>query len=291
MSTLSRNIRLLITGGGGQLAQAIKEEEATFENVTSIHLSKSELDITSTSSIKKAIDLHQPDVIINTAAYTAVDAAEDNKEKAFLVNEIGVKNLAQACKDNGIKLIHISTDYVFDGEKLEEYKEEDIPNPTTVYGKSKLAGEQAIITSGLLDYAIIRTSWVYSVYSSNFVKTMLRLGNEKDEISVVNDQYGSPTLANNLASIILQLSNVLTTHNAGVYHYTNEGVTTWYAFAKAVFSYKKMSVNVLPVSSDRFVTKATRPKNSKLESSKIINLLGIENVPWEESLEKMLVKL
>lgn len=284
MKNVHLHKKILITGAHGQLGCALKEESIGFSKNDYVFASKEVLDITSKASIQHAVKLHQPDIIINTAAYTAVDAAETDVETAYLLNQIAVRLLAQVCDECGIVLIHISTDYVFDGTLDIPYSEEVAPNPQTVYGKSKLAGERAIQSFETLTYAIIRTSWVYSAYGHNFYKTMLRLGRERDTVSVVNDQYGIPTLANDLAKAILEISALLDTVTKGVYHYSNRGETTWYAFAKAIFEHSKLNVNVHPVSSESFPTIAKRPKNSVLNCTKIVGTFHVSRPFWENSL-------
>ena len=237
MSSLKQHKKVLVTGANGQLGKAIQVEGVLYPELDFVFATKEMLDITSTISIHQAVQEHQPDFIINTAAYTAVDKAEKDEEASYLLNEKAVQTLATICKEHAIALIHISTDYVFDGISKEAYVEETTTNPQTIYGKSKLAGEKTIQAIDGLVYIIIRTSWLYSNYGHNFYKTMLRLGGTKKEIQVVNDQYGIPTLANDLAIAILDIMPKLTTTNSGIYHYSNEGSTTWYAFAKAIFKF------------------------------------------------------
>jgi len=285
-------MKILVTGANGQLGKALQEEIVLFDTIEAIFLSKDQLDITSKNFIENAVDLHKPDVIINTAAYTAVDKAEDNKEQAFLINAEAVGNMAAICKLNEIKFVHISTDYVFDGNKSTGYLENDLTNPQSIYGDSKLAGEQIILDKGLSEYLIIRTSWVYSVYGSNFVKTMLRLAKERKEISVVNDQMGNPTYANDLANAILKIISKLDKNTSGIYHYANKGSVSWYNFASKVFEYYyNEDIVIKPISSDQFLTKAKRPKYSALDTSKIQKQFEVDIPFWEESLKKMLASI
>lgn len=274
--------KILITGANGQLGNALKAVSLEFTDHDYVFASKMMVDITSEIAIKEAIQTYQPDVIINTAAYTAVDAAETNEENAYLLNEKAVRLVATLCASHAITLVHISTDYVFDGNSSVPYAEMAIPNPQTVYGKSKLAGEIAIQDTKDLTYAIVRTSWLYSDYGHNFYKTMLRLGTERNEISVVNDQHGIPTLANDLARAILQLISQLDSSSKGIYHYSNVGITTWYAFAKAIFEYSKLDVKVLPVASEAYPTAAQRPKNSVLDCTKIVEKFNVNRPNWED---------
>lgn len=280
--------KVLVTGASGQLGQALAEQSIHFRNFEYLFLSRNDLDITIKADIASTIAQYQPDIIINTAAYTAVDAAEDDKERAYLINHKAALFLAQVCKDKNIAYIHISTDYVFDGTSITPYTEDVLPNPQTVYGASKLAGEQAIIDTYLNKFAIVRTSWVYSVYGHNFVKTMLRLGKERDSLSVVNDQLGCPTWANDLADAILVIATNLQEDNSGLYHYSNTGKATWYDFAQAIFEHTTMDVSVLPVTSDLFPTRAKRPSNSVLNTDKLATQFQINIPNWKDSLHKML---
>ncbi len=288
MSRVASNIRILVTGSSGQLGSALIQESQRFKELDFIFLDRNALDITSSVSISEVMDVYSPDFIINTAAYTAVDAAESNQDQAAAINQIAVGHLAVACKNRGIGLIHISTDYIFDGKNKEAYQEDDMPHPKTVYGRSKLAGEKAILNAKLEAFAIVRTSWVYSVYGTNFVKTMLRLGRKKDSLSVVDDQIGSPTYANDLAIALIEISKKLTSENSGVYHYCNSGITSWYAFAKAVFTYSNIAIELKPISTENYPTAAVRPLNSVLNCDKIKGAFNLEIPQWEDSLKRMI---
>ena len=224
------------------------------------------------------------DYCINCAAYTAVDKAETEVEKAFEINAKGAKNLALVCNAQDAILIHISTDFVFDGNKTEPYTETDVPKPISVYGASKLQGEVEVQKT-LKKHFIIRTSWLYSEYGANFMKTMLRLAEIRDEISVVSDQIGSPTYAGDLADVILKIINSKNT-NFGLYHYSNEGETSWYGFAKAIFESCKNSVRVTPISSTQYTTAATRPKYSVLDTARAKKVFNSIPYKWEISLKK-----
>lgn len=270
----------MVTGAGGQLAQALKKVASEPHNL--IFVSKEDVDITDEKSVERLFKKHQPTLIINTAAYTQVDDAEKNQELAFAVNSNGVKNLAQACVKHQSKLIHISTDYVFDGKSTIPYKETDTENPVTVYGKSKLDGEKAILNSGLQEFAIIRTSWLYSEFGHNFYKTMLRLATTQKEINVVNDQIGCPTYAPDLATAILKISKILTEKNTGIYHYSNSGKTTWYEFAKAIFNKKNIVVQVNPIPTTMYPTPAKRPAYSVLDTEKMVQTFQLKIPHWEE---------
>lgn len=263
-------MRILLTGAKGMLAKAIKDE---FKNDELILTDVEELDITDISSIRKFIGINKPQYIINCAAYTAVDKAEEQLETARKVNFLGPKNLAIVANEEDITLIHISTDYVFSGDKniSEVYTEEEEKNPITAYGITKLEGEEAIKTS-CFKYYIFRTAWLYGD-GNNFVRTMLKLGKERNEISVVSDQNGSPTYAADLANIIHQAIEKQIPY--GVYHATNDGYTTWYEFTKKIFEIAGIECKVNPVTTEEYIkmlniVQAKRPKNSKLSKDKLI---------------------
>lgn len=276
---------IFITGSDGQLGQAFKN--LVNQETTVFYANKSTFDITDKNQMETVFKKLKPSVLINTAAYTQVDAAETNKEMAFSINAEGVKNLSELCKKYNCALIHISTDYVFDGSQFSPYKETDSTNPVTVYGKSKRAGEQAILDSGLSQFAIIRTSWLYSEFGHNFYKTMLRLAETKSELNVVNDQRGCPTSANELAKALLLVATKLSPENTGVYHYCNEGETTWYGFAKAIFEKHTLPVKVHPVTSKEFPTAAKRPQYSVLDTSKIKSAFDLDILDWKVALNSI----
>jgi dTDP-4-dehydrorhamnose reductase len=281
-------LKVLITGKNGQLGSTFQELSSSVQDVEFIFKDSKELDITVFEQVKEVLRQEKPDVVINCAAYTAVDRAEEEPEQADRVNHLGVHNLAQNCKNLEIGLIHISTDYVFDGEKGASYEVDDATNPINVYGKTKLAGElamQKINPKG----CIIRTSWVYSKYGSNFVKTMLRLGQEKDEINVVADQFGSPTYAPDLAKACLYLLKNFDNwqKETVVYHYSNEGVISWYEFAKEIMKEAELDCQVKPIESKDYKTLAKRPRNSALFSDKGELLL----IGYEKSLKTLLTTI
>lgn len=280
--------KILITGAGGQLGQTLKDFLSESDTVK--YVSKAQLDITDFSAVRTYFKEFQPQVCINTAAYTAVDEAEKNPEVAFKINAEAVANLAKCCVEWRTKLIHISTDYVFDGEADSPYKETDKPNPQTVYGKSKFAGEEAIKNSGLNDFAIIRTSWLYSRYGKNFYKTILLLSKEREAISVVNDQTGSPTYAPHLAEAILIIAEKLSKENSGVYHFSDKGNSTWFDFAVEIVEIKNLPVKVLETTSEAFKTLVKRPKYSVLRCEKIGLIFRIEPNNWKEGLRKCFEK-
>ncbi|MFD0863152.1 dTDP-4-dehydrorhamnose reductase [Sungkyunkwania multivorans] len=277
---------VLITGAKGQLGQSIKKIRSEFTDVALHFFDSNSLDITQQEDVTNIFDEIRPDYCINCAAFTAVDLAETKKEQARAINETGVKNLAEACKDNGSTLIHISTDYVFDGSKDTPYIEEDKVSAVNFYGKTKLEGER-IVKETLEKYFIIRTSWLYSEFGHNFVKTMLRLGKERESLKVVNDQHGSPTYAPDLAKAIAKMINS-GSDSYGIFHFCNKGVTTWYHFAVEIFRLKKMDVKVSPISSELFPTAAKRSNYSALDSSKFESTFEFKIPKWTESLAKML---
>lgn len=275
-------MKVLITGANGMLAKAVinelKEEELILTDVA-------DLDITNIDEVRKFVEENKPQYIINCAAYTAVDKAEEQEEIARKVNAIGPKNLAIVANEEDATLIHISTDYVFGGDKdiEEDYFEMEEKSPNSVYGITKLQGEQEIVNS-CFKYYIFRTAWLYGD-GNNFVRTMLKLGKEKESINVVNDQHGSPTYAVDLASIIHQAIEKQIPY--GIYHATNEGYTTWYEFTKQIFEKSGYTCKVNPVTSEEFASKAKRPKNSKLSKKKLIDA-GIEVPNYEDALDRYL---
>ncbi len=280
---------VLVTGANGQLGQAIQFVAGNYPNINFVFCSSSDLDITSKENCEFVFNKEKPDFCINAAAYTAVDKAESEPEQAHLINCIGAKNLAESCKNFNAKLIHISTDFVFDGSKNEPYNETDLTSPKAVYGQTKLDGEIAI--QEVFDaYFIIRTSWVYSQFGNNFMKTMLRLASERDSLSVVSDQIGTPTNAVDLAECLLTIiteHSKLKTEHYGVYNFSNEGQCSWFDFAKKIFELKKISINLQPIPTTSFPTPAERPKYSVLDKSKIKRVFGVEVSDWEESLKRI----
>lgn len=275
-------MKILITGANGMLAKAVrnelKDEELILTDVA-------ELDITNIDAVRSFVKENKPQYIINCAAYTAVDKAEEQLELARKVNALGPKNLAIVANEEDATLIHISTDYVFGGAKSveEDYTEMEEKHPESVYGITKLEGENAIIDS-TFKYYIFRTAWLYGD-GNNFVRTMLKLGKEKDEINVVSDQHGSPTYAVDLASIIHQAIEKQIPY--GIYHTTNMGYTTWYEFTKKIFEKVNYSCKVNPVTSEEFNSAAKRPKNSKLSKEKLLKA-GIEVPTYEDALDRYL---
>ncbi|MCB2200617.1 dTDP-4-dehydrorhamnose reductase [bacterium] len=282
-------MKILVTGANGQLGCEIRRlAPSTGWQFDFVDIE--ELDITDGEAVLEYVRSLVPDVIVNGAAYTAVDKAEEDRDLAFKVNRDGSANLAVAAKANGARLVHVSTDFVFDGKKDATYFEDDPTCPLGVYGESKRAGEKAVEElSG--NGVIIRTSWLYSAFGANFVKTMRRLGMEKDSIKVVNDQVGSPTWAHDLAVAILTIIPKLKNQGVEYYHYANRGEASWYDFAKAIMVESGIDCVVNPIPSSEFPTKAERPAYSYMDTSKIEQEFGLTIPPWRESLIRMLTEL
>ena len=280
-------INVLVTGGNGQLASSIKNLAKQYEGLHLIYTDYKELDICDLNQIDGFFKTHPKiDYCINCAAYTAVDKAETDVEKAFEINAKGPKNLALVCNAQDTILIHVSTDFVFDGNRSEPYTETDIPNPISVYGASKLKGEIEI-QKGLKKHFIIRTSWLYSEHGTNFMKTMLRLAETRDEISVVSDQTGTPTYAGDLADVILKIISSKD-KNFGLYHYSNEGVASWYDFAKEIFKVSKLKIKTNPIATVAYPTPAKRPVFSVMDKTKIKKTLNIKIPHWREPINTSL---
>ncbi|MBE0472445.1 MAG: dTDP-4-dehydrorhamnose reductase [Methyloprofundus sp.] len=312
--------RILVTGKNGQLGQSLQklvEDSSLSLGITAgmvfTFVGRDELGLTCSDSISAFFSNQRFDAMINCAAYTAVDKAESEPELADQINHIAVAQLAEIAKVQAIPLIHISTDYVFDGQSYKPYTEADLTDPQNVYGLTKLKGEQAILASGCKG-AIIRTSWVYSEFGSNFVKTMLRLGKERDSLSVIFDQIGSPTYATDLAQAVLVILNsafsklneqqmqVPEIQNSPrrkypwgaklkIYHFSNEGVCSWYDFAKAIFELSDVSCHVLPIETKDYPTPAKRPHYSVMNKAKIKQLPGLVVPYWRDSLQTCLKEL
>ncbi|QJD96966.1 dTDP-4-dehydrorhamnose reductase [Mucilaginibacter robiniae] len=281
--------KIIVFGASGQLGQCLKQVVAE-QQITDVHFfSGTEGNVLNMDVLDEIFKNEHPAYCINCAAYTAVDKAEDEIEIARKVNKDGAANLAQLCKTYQSTLIHVSTDFVFEGTAPYPQVETDATNPINVYGLTKLEGEQAIAAT-LPQHYIIRTSWLYSEHANNFVKTMLRLGKEKDELKIIADQIGTPTYAIDLARCIVHLI-LNDKHQYGVYHYSNEGVTSWYDFAKAVFDISGVQIRVLPVRTSEYITKAIRPAYSVMDKTKIKTMLGIEVPYWRESLNICITKL
>lgn len=279
---------ILVTGTNGQLGNELRVLAPNFPDYHFLFVPKEELSIADNASIEKYFLEYAIDYCINCAAYTAVDKAESESENAFLINATAVANLATVCKRNNTQLIHISTDYVFDGTSSQPYEETDHTNPVSVYGKSKLQGEVWAMQNAP-SAIIIRTAWLYSSFKANFVKTMLRLMKEKESINVVSDQFGCPTYTADLAAAIMQIIiSDQSKENAGIYHYTNAGITNWYEFAVSIKKLSGSSCIVNPITTAQYPTPAKRPAYSVLDTTKIKETFKLDIPNWENSLEKCL---
>jgi len=294
---MSYELNILVTGANGQLGNEIRylvnNSKFKIQNSKIFFTDKAELDITNEDHVRKYVNEKDIGLIINCAAYTAVDRAEEEKEKADLVNHLAVRYLANTAKEKNIPLIHISTDYVFDGKNYRPYVEDDTVNPQGIYGLTKLKGEEVFKASGTSGI-IIRTSWVYSSYGHNFVKAMLKLKN-RGELGVVFDQIGTPTYAKDLAETILEIINKnlvkIKNKRAEIYHYSNEGVISWYDFAKAIFEIENIDIKVKPIESKDYPTSAKRPHYSVLNKKKIKNEFNVEIPYWRDSLRECLKRI
>ena len=277
--------KVLVTGANGQLGMSLSDLSDQFDGVM-LFRSRKDVDITDRESIRSVINTFKPDYIINCAAYTAVDKAEAEVEKAFDINKQGLINLIKETEDLQCKIIHISTDYVFNGSNSLPYKEEDGIDPQSVYGSSKAEGEKALLEMAASRSVIIRTSWLYSEYGHNFLKTMLRLGKEKESISVVDDQIGVPTYTKDLANAIFKLiiKNISIDSKKNIFHFSNAGESNWFEFAKEIMKIADLNCSVNPIPTSSFPTPAQRPKYSILNSEKIEDLLKIKIRPWQDAL-------
>lgn len=279
-----------VTGANGQLGMELRDLADVYTDYDFVFTDVEDLDITDHDAVFNFVVEHKISTLINCAAYTAVDRAQTEMEKANAINHLAVANLARIVKQNGLAFIHISTDYVFDGNASEPYQEMDTPNPQSVYGRTKLDGENAIFKVNPARTLIIRTSWVYSSYGSNFVKTMLQLGREKKEINVVDDQIGSPTYARDLATTLMGLLPKLQHTGTEMYHYANVGHCSWYTFAQTIFELSKVKVKVNPVDSSYYPTAAQRPQYSVLATEKIEKSYNIKIADWREALSRCLTQ-
>ena len=279
-------MKVLVTGAKGQLGTDLMNELAK-RGIEGIGVDVEEMDITDAEACRRVIKASGADAVIHCAAYTAVDAAEDNVELCRRINGEGTRNVAQACKEADVKLMYISTDYVFDGQGTRPWEPDDERHPLNVYGQTKYEGELAV--EELSDkYFIVRIAWVFGVAGKNFIKTMLRLGKERGAVSVVDDQVGSPTYTYDLARLLVDM---IQTDKYGCYHATNEGLCSWYEFAKEIFRQAGMDVPVTPVSSSEFPAKATRPSNSRMSKEKLSEN-GFERLPaWQDALGRFLKEI
>ena len=290
-------MKVLVTGSRGQLGQAIMAASEGVQDVEFIFTDlvcgefqrELALDITDRAAVFEMMKSNKVDVVVNCAGYTDVERAESEEDKAFGINSEAVSNLADAAAACGAVLIHISTDYVFDGTSSSAYGEDAEPAPLSAYGRSKLAGELAVLASGC-PYMIIRTSWMFSSYGKNFVKTMLRLGGEHAQLKVVNDQIGSPTYAPDLAEALLQIISERD-FQEGIYHYTNLGECSWWEFAMEIFRLAGQKVEVKPCSSEEYPSRVNRPKNAVLDKRKVQQRLGLSIPHWKESLQHCIDEL
>ena len=280
---------ILITGGKGQLGKDLAKE-LTERGIENIPVDIEEMDITDEKAVKEFISScvkeRSLDAVIHCAAYTAVDRAEDEEELAHKINAVGTKNVAEACKENNIKLMYISTDYVFDGEGERPWQPDDKRAPLNVYGKTKYEGE--LFVQQLEKFFTVRISWVFGLHGNNFIKTMLKLGKERDELNVVDDQIGSPTYTKDLSVL---LADIIQTDKYGIYHASNEGLCSWYEFAKEIFSQAGLNVKLNPVDSSAFPVKAKRPHNSRMDKSKLVQN-GFKPLPdWKDALRRYIEEL
>lgn len=282
-------MRILVTGAKGQLGSEIKKIAQELSDKEFIFADKKEMPLEDTEAINDFLNNTNPDLILSAGAYTAVDKAETEKELSEKINHYAIDTISKWCTKKDAKLIHISTDYVFDGKSNALYKEDDLTSPINWYGETKLRGEKAIFYRST-NAVVIRTSWVYSEYGHNFVKTMLRLMKEHNEIGVVSDQIGTPTYARDLAKNILA---IIDTENwkTGIYHYSNIGKISWYDFAVAIADFSKLTCKVNAVSSDQFPTEASRPQYSVLDKTKITSIYGVKIPEWKDSLKECLTIL
>ena len=287
---LTTTYNILVTGSNGQVGSEIKELASKY-SYNFFFTDRNNIDITSKDSIKEYCQTNSINVIINCAAYTAVDKAQSDIENADLVNRKAVKKLSIIAKELDIKLIHISTDYVFDGKNFKPYVEEFQTNPQSIYGKTKLDGENEIRDINPLNSIIIRTSWVYSYYGNNFVKTMLRLGKEKEELGVIFDQIGTPTYAKDLAITILNIIPQIENSKVEIYNYSNEGVLSWYDFAKEIMKMAKLNCKIKAIETYQYPTPAKRPHFSLLNKSKIKSKFNLEIPYWKDGLDDCLKRL
>ena len=282
-------MKILVTGASGQLGSEIKELSVNYIDDTFIFVDREEMPLDDLTQVLSVIEYVNPDLIISGGAYTAVDKAESEAELVDIINHQAVARMAEWTKQNNRKLIHISTDYVFQGTSSTPLKENEQTNPINVYGLTKQKGEEAIISSDA-DAVIIRTAWVYSSYGANFVKTMIRLMTDREEISVIGDQVGSPTYAHDLAQVILEIAHS-EKWAKGIYHFSNEGEISWYDFAVAIKELKNLDCHIKSITTVEYPTAAKRPSYSLLDKTKIKQTFGVAVPEWKQSLSNMLEKI
>ena len=279
-------MKVLVTGVKGQLGYDVVKELKK-RGHQPIGVDREEMDLIDSEAIRSFIMDLKPEAIIHCAAYTAVDKAEEDVELCYQINAEAVKVIAECAKELDVKMIYISTDYVFDGTKEGEYVETDLPNPINVYGASKLKGEQYV--QDLLEkYYIVRISWVFGVNGNNFIKTMRRLGSERDELNIINDQVGSPTYTADLAPLLVDM---METDKYGIYHATNEGTCSWYEFANEIFKQSNIEVQTSPITTNQYPTAAKRPMNSKMSKAKLKESGFKSLATWEKALEDYILQL
>ena len=288
-------MRVLVTGCNGQVGHCLTQILSNTENVSLLSVDREDLDITTKKAVSDMVRAFKPTIIINAAAHTAVDKAEEEVELSFAVNRDGPKFLAEAAKEFDAAILHISTDYVFEGNKVGEYVESDVTNPQGVYGASKLAGEIAV-AGGCDKHIILRTAWVFGEYGNNFVKTMLRLAATRNELSIVGDQFGGPTYAGDIAKVLVEIAKKISNAESveyGVYHYSGIPHVSWYEFADRIFNnaVEQGILNnrptLLSITTDQYPTPAKRPSNSKLSSKKITNAFTIGTSDWKEAIKNL----
>ena len=285
MSSIDSKTSILVTGAQGQLGQRLLERASTKGDLKAMGVDRDEMDICDLVQIERTLDQVSPDVVINAAAYTAVDLAETHVEQAHLVNAVGVGNLAAACASRGISMIHMSTDYVFDGNLRHPLNVEDPVGPLSVYGESKLRGEEAFTSSGVKG-AVIRVAWLYDATGQNFVSTMLKLADQHGSLKVVDDQHGVPTSAVLLAEGLLDMATWKDQMPSGIWHYAHGGHTTWHGFAQEIMRLAERDVPVLPVDSKAFPTAAKRPSWSVLNGLPLHERMQWNQVTWQEALQR-----
>ena len=275
---------ILITGSHGQLGNEMQQAAARFPAFRFIYTDVEDLDICDKAALNAFVKANAVNVIVNCAAYTAVDKAEDDVELCYKINAEAVRNIGEVAHQNGLKVVHVSTDYVFDGTNYMPYSEDQAVSPNTVYGKSKLAGEQALMET-CEQTVILRTAWLYSSFGNNFVKTMIKLGTERDSLNVIFDQIGTPTYAADLADTILKILSH-ETFTPGMYHFSDEGVCSWYDFTKTIHRIAGITCDVRPIETKDYPARTPRPHYSVLNKAKIKATYGITIPHWEESLER-----
>lgn len=284
-------MKVLITGSNGQLGNELRELSSEYPRFKFLYTDVEELDITDEASVNEFFAVNLPDVIINCAAYTAVDKAESEENIAFLINATATEYLSKASAKHSALMVHISTDYVFDGKVFSPYKETNETNPISVYGRSKYAGELAIHLNSI-KALIIRTSWLYSAFGNNFVKTIIKYSKDRGLLNIVSDQIGTPTYAKDLARTILEiLPSATTSSGVEVFHYSNEGVASWFDFAKAIVEYSGIECQINPISTKDYPLPATRPFYSVFDKSKIKKQFSLEIPYWRDSLKDCIRRL